>query len=94
MAHCCAAYVGQLYSSYAKCRASLKRFLPFLLKVHDKNMAELSAHFQFDPEPHLPPRKDLEALYSRQELDVRLYDTAGRCTAGSYFASQLRFGGA
>ncbi|KAG2449641.1 hypothetical protein HYH02_005173 [Chlamydomonas schloesseri] len=46
--------------------------------VHDKNIAELQAHFAFDPRPYLPGEPDMRRLSDDQlPVDGALYSLAG-----------------
>ncbi|PNW77749.1 hypothetical protein CHLRE_10g450050v5 [Chlamydomonas reinhardtii] len=45
--------------------------------VHDKNIAQLQAHFAFDPRPYLPVAPEMAHLAADQHIDVALYQLAG-----------------
>ncbi|GLI63307.1 hypothetical protein VaNZ11_006214 [Volvox africanus] len=44
--------------------------------VHDKNISALQEMFDFDPSPYMPAESELSKLYSRQTVDMELYELA------------------
>ncbi|GIL57958.1 hypothetical protein Vafri_13164, partial [Volvox africanus] len=44
--------------------------------VHDKNISALQEMFDFDPSPYMPAENELSMLYSRQTVDMELYELA------------------
>ncbi|KXZ46138.1 hypothetical protein GPECTOR_46g207 [Gonium pectorale] len=59
--------------------------------VHDKNITALQGYFNFDPTPFMPPSADMDRLYKRQDIDVRLYELAGTAWIMRVLIGQLDF---